>query len=100
MKRVAYWAGSCVGCISVVALAATAGCQTSTGTDAESTDDAIQANCNLLDANSQGFEGGIGKWAPWYSTSITRSTAAAEAGSASLLVKITGPYGWGIAMND
>src|SRR5262249_3937287 len=67
---------------------------------ADSTDDAIQANCNLLDANSQGFEGGVGKWAPWYSTSITRSTAASEAGSASLLVNITAPYGWGMAMNN
>jgi hypothetical protein len=73
---------------------------TSGSENAGSADDSIQANCNLLDANSQGFEGGIGKWTPWYSTAIARSTAASEAGSASLLVNITAPYGWGIAMND
>src|ERR1700722_20367951 len=76
------------------------GCTGSTTENTGSSDNAIQANCNLLDANSQGFEGGVGEWAPWYSTSIARSTAAAEAGSASLLVSITAPYGWGIEMND
>lgn len=86
--------------LSVTALAAAAACSSPTNEDADSSGSTVQASCNTLDADSQGFEGGVGAWTPWYSTTVARSTAAAEAGSASLLVGVTGRSGWGIIMND
>src|ERR1700722_15087530 len=101
MKRFLQAAGSRALSLGAFVLAATAmvGCGAG-GESVDSADESVQANCNLLDANSQGFEGRVGEWGPWYSTSVARSTAAAKAGSASLLVTVTDPYGWGIGMND
>jgi Right handed beta helix region len=79
-------------------LAVATGCGGGAGSGYESASDALTASCNLVDANTQGLEGGIGEWIAWYSTTVSRSTAEAKAGSASLLVDITASYGWGVQL--
>jgi len=51
---------------------------------------------NLLDANSSSFETTVGVWVPWYSDTIAQSSTQAQAGTHSLQVNVTAPYGWGI----
>ena len=68
--------------------------------DLGSTPPAAPRPANALDIDTQGLEGSVGKWIPWYSTSITRSTAQAKAGGASLNVAVTGNSGWAVALNN
>jgi hypothetical protein len=53
---------------------------------------------DLLDEDTQGLETATGHWLTWYSTTLTRSTAAAAAGVASLRVDITGTS-WGLGFD-
>jgi hypothetical protein len=55
---------------------------------------------NLIDADSSTLEGSAGHWAPWFSTTIAQSTAKAEAGTHSLQINITAPYGWGVQLTN
>lgn len=55
---------------------------------------------NIFDVNTAGLEGSIGKWANWYSTSVTRTTQVAHTGTHSLQVKVTAPYGWGVQASN
>jgi hypothetical protein len=54
----------------------------------------------MLDANTSSLEGGVGDWTPWFSTTVSQSTAQAEAGTHSLLVGITAAYGWGVQLSN
>jgi len=60
----------------------------------------VGAPVNLLDAGSSGLEGSVGRWVPWFSSAIASSTAAAEAGTHSMLVSIKAPFGWGVQLAD
>ncbi|MDQ1412822.1 MAG: hypothetical protein QOE07_1410 [Acidimicrobiaceae bacterium] len=55
---------------------------------------------NTLDADTSSLEGSVGHWIPWFSSAITQTTARAEAGTHSLQVNITAPYGWGAQLNN
>ncbi len=55
---------------------------------------------NALDADTSTIEGGVGQWAPWFSTTVASSTAQAHGGSRSLLVDVTAPYGWGVTLRN
>jgi hypothetical protein len=56
------------------------------------------SSTNALDADTSTIEGSVGQWVPWFSTSVSRSTAAAHTGAASLDVDITAPHGWGVTL--
>ncbi len=55
---------------------------------------------NYLDSDTSGLEGSIGQWLAWFSTSVSPSREQAHAGSRSLKVDITAPFGWGVAMRN
>ncbi len=55
---------------------------------------------NALDSDTASIEGGPGHWAPWYSTTVARSTRQAHSGVASARVAVTAPYGWGVALDN
>lgn len=55
---------------------------------------------NILDADTQGLEGGTGHWQAWYSTRIARSTGAAQQGGASLGIDVTAADGWGVQFDN
>ena len=55
---------------------------------------------NLIDADTATLEGGPGFWANWFSTAAAQSTAQAFAGTHSLQVGVTAPYGWGIQTSN
>jgi hypothetical protein len=55
---------------------------------------------NLLDADTEDLEGGLGHWQAWYSTHVTRSTDSARRGRASLRIAITAPDGWGVQLDN
>jgi hypothetical protein len=54
---------------------------------------------NAIDANTATLEGSIGKWADWFSTTPTRSTAEAHSGTHSLKVDIASQF-WGVQLTD
>ncbi len=58
------------------------------------------AGVNALDADTASLEGSAGHWAPWFSTTVARTTAQAEAGTHSLQVNITAPFGWGVTLDN
>ncbi|GAM17831.1 hypothetical protein SAMD00019534_010060 [Acytostelium subglobosum LB1] len=55
---------------------------------------------NFLDTNSATLEGSIGQWASWYSADVAQSSAQAHSGSKSLLVTVTGQWGWGVSVSN
>jgi hypothetical protein len=55
---------------------------------------------NVLDADTQSLEGGIGHWQAWYSTKIARSTGGAQQGLASLGIDVTAADGWGVQFDN
>jgi len=55
---------------------------------------------NLLDADTEDLEGGLGHWHAWYSTDISRSFEGAQRGRASLHIAITAPDGWGVEQDN
>lgn len=55
---------------------------------------------NHVDLETRGMEGGAGRWTAWYATAIGRSTRQAAVGTASLRVDISGPNGWGVALDN
>ncbi len=58
------------------------------------------AGVNALDADTASLEGSTGHWAPWFSATVAQTTAQAEAGTHSLQVQVTAPFGWGIQVNS
>ena len=54
---------------------------------------------NHLDGNTSGFEGSAGQWAPWFSATMTRTTAQAHGGARSLHVDI-GDQFWGLNLQN
>jgi hypothetical protein len=58
------------------------------------------AGTNYLDANTATLEGALGRWAPWYAATPSRSTLNARTGTASLRADIIARYGWGIQLNN
>jgi hypothetical protein len=55
---------------------------------------------NILDADTEDLEGGLGHWQAWYSTDLSRSTSGARRGRASLRIEITASDGWGVQLNN
>jgi hypothetical protein len=55
---------------------------------------------NILDADTQSLEGGVGHWQAWYSVDVSRATDAAQRGSASLRIDVTDPFGWGAQLDN
>jgi len=55
---------------------------------------------NLLDADTATVEGSTGKWVPWFSAAVSRSTTTAHGGSASLKVDVAAPHGWGVTQSN
>lgn len=55
---------------------------------------------NHLDADTSDMEPSIGQWVPWFSTSLSQSSARAHSGADSLKVDITAPDGWGITLHN
>jgi hypothetical protein len=55
---------------------------------------------NILDVDTQSFEGGVGHWQAWYSTDIERSTEAAQRGLSCLRIEITALFGWGVQLDN
>lgn len=55
---------------------------------------------NLLDADSAGLEGSIGRWAPWYSAGASQSSLRAHGGAQSLRIDVTATAGWGVQANN
>lgn len=53
-----------------------------------------------FDADTATIEGTVGKWAPWFSTTVSRSTEQAHTGTASLKVDVTAPNGWGVQLSN
>ncbi|MGI8779588.1 MAG: hypothetical protein ACR2L8_05365 [Solirubrobacteraceae bacterium] len=62
--------------------------------------EARNGSFNHLDADTEGLKDRLGHWAPWYSTSVARTTQQARTGYGSLGVSITGPYGWGVTLDN
>jgi hypothetical protein len=60
----------------------------------------VPATRNHLDAVTAGLEGGLGQWTNWYSASISRTTAQARSGNASMRVGVTAAYGWAVQLNN
>ncbi len=55
---------------------------------------------NLLDANTAGGEASVGQWQSWYSADIAHSTTNTFAGTGSLRVDVTDPWGWGVQLGN
>ncbi len=55
---------------------------------------------NLLDADTQSIEGGIGHWHAWFSTEVVRTTDDPHRGHASLHIVVTAPNGWGVELDN
>lgn len=55
---------------------------------------------SFITGDSSTFETGTGRWQPWYSSAIERSTETAQSGQASLKIRITGLNGWGVQTFD
>lgn len=55
---------------------------------------------NHLDADTATLEGSLGKWAGWFSANATKSTEKFQAGTSSLKVDVTAPYGWGVQLSN
>jgi len=53
---------------------------------------------NLLDADTSTIDRSVGKWVPWFSTSVSQSAAPSQGCGHSLKVDITAPYGWGVQL--
>ncbi|MDQ1427576.1 MAG: hypothetical protein QOK39_1052 [Acidimicrobiaceae bacterium] len=53
-----------------------------------------------LDPDTAGLESSIGRWVPWFSDNLSRSTAQAHSGTSSLRVDITAPSGWGAQLSN
>ena len=55
---------------------------------------------NMLDADTQSLEGGLGHWHAWFSTDIGRSSDNPHRGEASLRITVTAPDGWGVELDN
>lgn len=55
---------------------------------------------NHLDPETANLEATLGKWAGWFSANVTKSADKAQAGTGSLKVDVTAPYGWGVQLNN
>ncbi len=55
---------------------------------------------NVLDADTSTIDHSVGRWVPWYSTTISQSAAPPHGCSHSLKVDITAPNGWGVTLGN
>jgi hypothetical protein len=55
---------------------------------------------NILDADTQSLEGGLGHWQAWFSTDVGRSSDDPHRGHASLRITVTAPDGWGVELDN
>ncbi len=55
---------------------------------------------NLIDPATSTLEPSAGHWTPWFSTTAAQSSVDAHSGGHSLQVGITGPYGWGVTLDN
>jgi parallel beta-helix repeat protein len=55
---------------------------------------------NALNVDSAGFEGSVGEWQNWYSTSLATSATAAWRGSNGLQVTVTDAWGWAAELGN
>jgi hypothetical protein len=55
---------------------------------------------NILDADTQSLEGGLGHWQAWYSVDVSRATDGAQRGHGSLRIAVTDPFGWGAQLDN
>lgn len=55
---------------------------------------------NILDADTQSLEGGLGHWQAWYSVDVSRASDGAQRGRGSLRIDITDPFGWGAQFDN
>ncbi|MCP2324737.1 hypothetical protein HDA40_003244 [Hamadaea flava] len=55
---------------------------------------------NLLDADTAGAGSTVGKWQSWYSATVAASTQQAHAGTSSLCVTVTDPWGWALQLSN
>lgn len=62
--------------------------------------DSVPPVDNALDADTATLEGSIGRWAAWYSDTISRTTQAAHSGTYGLQVDVTAGGGWGVELNN
>lgn len=58
------------------------------------------STANYLDTNTATLEGSLGQWVSWFSSNIQRSSSEAHAGSHSMKIDITAPFGWGVILNN
>lgn len=82
----------CLRTLAVAALCALPACGTAT------IDHTPQGN--ILDADTQSLEGGLGHWQAWYSVDVSQSTDSAQSGRASLRIDVTDPFGWGAQLDN
>jgi hypothetical protein len=65
-------------------------------------DDVVVAD-NAPDTNTSTLEGPTGTtghWVPWFSSTVSQSTAQSHSGTHSLQVHITAPFGWGVTLDN
>jgi hypothetical protein len=55
---------------------------------------------NILDADTESIEGGLGHWYMWFSTDLARTTDRPRRGLASMRVTVNKPYGWGVQLDN
>lgn len=55
---------------------------------------------NVLNPDTATFEGSIGQWQDWYSTTPTQSTDQAHTGTNSMKVLLTGSGGWAVQLSN
>jgi len=87
-----------IGGLATAIIVATMGLGASSGCGASTVDHTPVGN--LLDADTEGLEGGLGHWEVWYSADVARTTADARRGDASLRISVTAPDGWGVQLDN
>lgn len=60
----------------------------------------VTPGANHLDGDSAGFEATLGRWTPWYSAEISRTTGVAASGLSSARVDVKAPHGWGVQLDN
>jgi len=87
-----------MACPSAAACVAVGG--SSSGRGVVAIVNAVVGAIPLLDADTSTIEGSLGHWVPWFSSSVSRSSAQSHTGTNSMKVDVTAPYGWGVQLNN
>jgi len=59
----------------------------------------VTPGSSVLDADTSTLEGSTGHWVPWFSSAVSRSSAA-HGGNFGLAIDVTAPYGWGVTLDN